>query len=247
MKRFFALLAALVIAVSSFAQTDTTRVLLVGNSFTYYNDSYDMLAKIARSNGHVLDIVHSCLPGYSFGDHLDSNETTTAILKGGYDFAILQDQSKAPAEYAKDPQGKMLNRIHFITMCNRVFGWSPFCKIIAENTWAYPMGNWGGFGSENEFNLFLENGTRLYSEAIMGTVSPIGQAFTAVRKSGKLIDLLDKDGQHPSPEGSYLKSCVNYLTIFGGKLDAATDDCGLDPMVAKYLRDTAAKTVKSLK
>lgn len=244
MKRFFViLLTVFAFAVSAFAQSDTTRVLVIGNSFSYYNDSYDMLARIADTNGHVLDVVHSCQPGYSIGDHLNHQATTDAILAGGYDFAIVQDQSRTPANYAKDPKGNAIARMHFITLTNRIFGWSPYAKIVVENTWSYPADNWGGFGSEQEFNYFLENGTRLYSEVVLGKVSPVGQAFSAVRKARRDISLLDEDQTHPSAAGSYLKSCVNYLTIFGGKFEMFTDDCGLDPMVAKYLRTVATNVV----
>lgn len=245
MKRLISIVFSLAIASSAlWAQNDTTKVLLIGNSFTYGNNSWDMLEQIAKSNGKLISIEHSCQPGYAFADHLGCQATTDAILKGGYDFAILQDQSQTPAKYAKDPIGNSKFRSNFITLTNRIFGWSPAVKIIVECSWAYPAEYWGGFGSESEFNYFLQNGTRLYSEVVLGKVSPVGRAFSDIRATRPEIELLDSDGQHPSLAGTYLKCCVNYLVLFGGNFDIFTENCGLDPMVAKNLRAAALKAVQ---
>lgn len=223
----------------------TVRILMVGNSFTFCNDSWDMLARICKSENKEVEIVHATKPGYTFGDHLNSDETTEAILKGDYDFAILQDQSQAPARYALDPKGNVMSRNNFITMTNRIFGWSPYAKIIVEETWAYVGDKFGGFASMTEFDNYLQNGTRLYAEVIRGKVSPTGTAFATVRSERPDIKLYAEDEKHPSAYGSYLKSLVEYLTIFGGKFTGFTDSCGLDPEICKYLKTAAKKAVDS--
>lgn len=227
------------------AEDNTVRILMIGNSFTFYNDSWDMLAKICSSENKEVEIVHATMPGYTFGDHLKCDETTQAILLGDYDFAILQDQSQTPAKYALDPKGNFMSRNNFITMTNRIFGWSPYAKIIVEETWAYVGDKFGGFTSMTEFDNYLQNGARLYAEVIRGKVSPTGTAFATVRNERPDIKLYTEDEKHPSAYGSYLKSLVDYLTIFGGKFTGFTDSCGLDPEICKYLKTVAKKTVDS--
>lgn len=234
-------------AKANIPATDTTKVLLIGNSFTYCNDSWDMLYEIAKSEGHAMNIIHATKGGYSFADHLKDDQTTQAILKGDYDFAILQDQSQTPAKYALDPKGNYGYRNNFITMTNRIFGWSPYAKIVVEQTWAYIGDKFGGFQSMTEFDNYLENGARLYAEVIRGLVSPVGSAFAIARSERPDINLYADDNIHPSKEGTYLKSCVNYLTIFGGKFSAFATSCDIDPEVAKYLRTAAKKAVDSNK
>ena len=223
------------------SEKKATRVLMIGNSFTFNNNSWDMLAQIAQSEGHELEIVHVAEPGFSFADHLESDATTQAILKGDYDFAILQDQSQTPAQYALNPKGNAAFRNNFITMTNRVFGWSPYATIIMEETWAYVGNKFGGFSSMTEFDNYLQNGARLYAEVIRGKVSPAGQAFAIVRNERPDIDLYADDNIHPSAFGSYLKSCVEYLTLFDGKFTSFTSNCGLDNETCKYLRTAAKK------
>lgn len=227
--------------------SDATNILLIGNSFTYCNDSWDVLAEIAASEGHAMKVTHATKGGYAFADHLNDEQTTQAILKGGYDFAILQDQSQTPAKYALNPSGNREFRNNFITMTNRVFGWSPYAKIIVEQTWAYQGDKFGGFQSMTEFDNYLQNGARLYAEIINGLLSPVGAAFTIVRSERPDINLYADDNIHPSKNGTYLKSCVNYLTIFGGKFTSSASSCDIDPEVAKYLRGVAKKAVDANK
>ena len=60
------IILAISIALSAFtmhAQVDTTRVLCIGNSFTYFYDSHLKLAEIALSQGHYIDMTavdHIC-------------------------------------------------------------------------------------------------------------------------------------------------------------------------------------------
>lgn len=223
------------------AENNVKRVLMIGNSFTFYNNSWDMLAQIAQSEGHELEIVHAAEPGFAFADHMASDATTQAILQGNYDFAILQDQSQTPAQYALNPKGNASFRNNFITMTNRVFGWSPYATIIVEETWAYVGRKFGGFSSMTEFDNYLQNGARLYAEVIRGKVSYAGQAFAIVRSERPDINLYAEDNIHPSAYGSYLKSCSDYLTLFDGKFSAFTSNCGLDEEVCKYLRTAAKK------
>ena len=51
--------------------------------------------------------------------------------------------------------------------------------------------------------------------------------------------LYSPDGYHQSPYGSYLKSCVNYLLLFGEPFGENTSDCGLEKERAAALRNIA--------
>ena len=76
------------------------RVLCIGNSFTYYNDSHLWLCEIAKSEGHALSATSVTVGGYSLCRHLIHDKTQSAILDGVYDFVLLQDQSQTPARCA---------------------------------------------------------------------------------------------------------------------------------------------------
>lgn len=73
-----------------------------------------------------------------------------------------------------------------------------------------------------------------------------GQALLRVVKadgSRPDINLFAADNKHQNLLGSYLKSCVNYLTIFGEPFGDKPADCGIDHGVAEYLRTVAERVV----
>jgi hypothetical protein len=74
-------------------------------------------------------------------------------------------------------------------------------------------------------------------------ISPIADAFDLVRKERPDINLYHTDNYHQSNEGSYLKSCVNYLMLFGEPFGDNPADCLIDKDVARFLRSVAERVV----
>ena len=72
-------------------------------------------------------------------------------------------------------------------------------------------------------------------------VSNIVKAFSIVRKERADINLFAADERHQNLLGSYLKSCVNYLTLFGEPFGENPADCGVEPELARYLRSVAER------
>ena len=117
---------------------------------------------------------------------------------------------------------------------------SPACRIILENTWAYSKSSYMGYGSYESFDEMLRKGCSQIALAIGAEISPIGYAFEAARKNHTDIKCLHTDSHHPSVSGIYLKSCVNYLSIFGSeRFDEPAEDGELSSDVASRLRETA--------
>jgi hypothetical protein len=121
---------------------------------------------------------------------------------------------------------------------------SPECKAVVENTWAYWKYDFGSFKSLDDFDKNGKKGARILAKAVGNAeVSPIGQAFRIVRAERPDINLYHTDKHHQSVLGSYLKSCVNYLVLYGEPFGASASDCLLDPETAAYLRSVAERVV----
>lgn len=216
------------------------RVLCIGNSFTYYNGCDAMLADIAASQGLRLQIGKHLKGSQTLGMHLKLENTLKAIEAGGYDFALLQEQSITPAKYSRD--GYLQTYDDLKSMIRLIKTYSPDAVIILERTWSYPGSQAGGFGTMEDLDRHLERGTKKMARKAHIRRSPIGNAFNAVRKERPDIVLLDPDEVHQSPEGAYLKACVNYLVITGKAFEGDVDCCGIEPQIAEYLRSVAEKT-----
>ena len=105
MKKCILVVALSLSALFMHAQVDTTRVLCVGNSFTYYFDSHLKLAEIALSQGHYIDMTAAYVGGYTFNMHLNDLKTISAIeqFTSPYDCVFLQNQLRI-CIYAIRPQ-----------------------------------------------------------------------------------------------------------------------------------------------
>jgi hypothetical protein len=235
------------VQVSDFGTTppkDTLKVLCIGNSFTYYLGCPAILKEIAWKEGHYVDMASSLKGGWSMGQHLSLETTNDLVAEGGYDYVFLQDQSQAAARVGKDRK-KYDNLIRNIAaMAAKVRTNSEDCKAVVEYTWAYAKNDYGSFGSLEAFDKYGKKGARIMAKAVGNAeVSPIAEAFAIVRKERPDINLYHTDNHHQSLYGSYLKSCVNYLVIFGEPFGDSPSDYLVEPEIAAYLRSVAEKTV----
>lgn len=257
MKRFFSLIALLVVcatgSVSAAAvadsqaadrhDNDTLSVLCIGNSFTFFFDSEKRLEEIAASEGHGLKAQALTVGGYTFHRHLIDDKTMGPLVYNQYDLVFLQDQSRTPALYGEDPKCCRLVAEDARELAERVRIYSPHARVWIEQTWSYENGNYGGFGSFERFDQLLKKGARLMAKKAHTEVSPIGDAFAIVRAERPDINLYYPDNKHQSELGTYLKSCVNYLLIYGQPFSANTTSCGYDAEKCNYLRKVAERVV----
>lgn len=237
---------------------DTLNILCIGNSFTYFSASPVLLKEIAWNEGHLLRMKASLKGGQTFGRYMGLPLSRYAMSLGKFDAAFLQDQSQAAAAFSRDSASCSYVNADFQRVVTNVLARSPKCRIFLEDTWAYEAGDFGGFGSMENFDALMADGTsrlvRNAEESFPGHefgISPLAGAFDIVRNGNSGIDLYCGDRKHPSIYGAYLKACVNYLMIFGGKFQSVPDparktsvDCGLPHDKAEYLRHVAEQAME---
>ena len=250
MKRLISLLLVLAVASgAAWAQKfalpeggyDGRRVLLVGNSFTYFHDCDSMLLQISRSQGLSLRLGEYLKGGQTFGQHLNLPKTSEAIAAGSYRFAFIQDQSSNAARYSRDKRKDVLENTKELK--RRILQASPDCQVILERTWSYEGADAGGFGTAANLDKHLEKGAAEIARKADVWMSPIGIGFNTVRAERPDINLFEPDRKHQSAAGSYLKCCINYLVITGKPFTDTVATCGVDPEVAAYLQKVAERTV----
>ena len=234
---------------------DVTRVLFIGNSYTYYNHYPMMLKEIAWHEGHELECGYYTHGGYTMKQHLADHVSRQAVEEGGYDYAFLQDQSLHSLRIGTDVDKDVVG--YMGKMVASVKKHSPNAKCIIELTWGRRDGNNTTRGKKLEDlvngypqfftsyevmqKVITENNIAMAQQLGVG-LSPVGLAWEIVRRERPEIELYVKDGSHPSYAGSYLAAAVGYLTLFKEPFKADTP-VRLDPEVAKYLRSVAERVV----
>ena len=235
--------------------SDTTRILFIGNSYTYCNLYPMQLKELAWHEGHYLDCALYFHGGYTMKQHLADHISRETVEQGGFEYAFLQDQSLNSLRIGtvadKDVVGYMGK------MVARVKENSPKAKCIVEMTWGRRNGNDTTkskalqdiktthpeyFESYEAMQRVITTNTTAMAQKLGMELSPVGIAWEIVRRERPDIELYVKDGSHPSDAGSYLAAAVGYLTLFKEPFKADTP-IRLKPEVAKYLRSVAERVV----
>jgi hypothetical protein len=191
-------------------ESRTTRVLFIGNSYTYFNDLPEIFAKLAEA-GHQgrVDARMSAPGGWRLKDHWEKGAARKLLDDEHWDFVVLQDQSRLGTSYWVNGKDHVWDDSRFRPYAEK---WAAaihdkHATPVLFLTWA------GKDAPEDQATLNFA-----YVRAAKDTgsvVAPVGMAWDAVRHEHPLLNLFYEGyGSHPSPAGSYLAACVFYAAIF---------------------------------
>lgn len=247
MKQFVLLCCLLVLAsgcvpgadCSGGGQDSCTRVLFVGNSYTFVNDLPGMFARLARSGGHAVQTGMAAQGGWRLADHVNSPDTLDKIKSAKWDYIVLQEQSQIPAsEQARSAQMYPAAR----ALVSRVQ--QSGARPIFFMTWAHRAG-WpeNGLNSCEDMQSQIDYGYLGIARELGAPLAPVGVAWSTIRLQNPELDLWQADGSHPTTQGSYLAACVFYAVIFRQGPEGLTYRAGLTEAAAKVLQAAAASIV----
>lgn len=115
-----------------------TRILFVGNSFTFVNDLPHQLVSIASSLGKTVVVDNSTIGGCTaFAQRAENDNRTAALLeKNEYDFIVLQTYSILPTV-------QQARATYYAPAVASFRAKKKSAKIVAYLTWGYRDGNDG--------------------------------------------------------------------------------------------------------
>ncbi len=184
-----------------------TRILFLGNSFTFVND----LPGIVGSFGGA----GTSTTFWGFGAATFQTLSKSYPPGGDYDVVVLQEQSMF---LAMDPAFYKQNSVPWaIALAGQVRA----KRIVLLETWAYQNGNPSFVTGLND--TYAKMQARLKSgyeytaaQLVAGGFKNVSIAYAGEAWSRALrYKLWQKDGQHPRLPGSYLAACVVYRAIYG--------------------------------
>jgi hypothetical protein len=203
----------LLLCIASYSQAPTPkpiRILFIGNSYTYFNNLPDVIAKLADA-GHQkkVEFVMQAPGGWRLKDHWDRGDLRKALQNQKWDYVVLQDQSQLGDNHVVDGKPRITTDENFhpsaveIAKAIRDAGAIPVFYL----TWAKK--------SVPEDQAMIDNAYFRAAKETKSIVAPVGIAWTDVRTKDPSIQLYIADGSHPTSAGTYLAACVFYATIFG--------------------------------
>ena len=196
-------LIALLLAVPAYGAD--LRILFIGNSLTYSNDLPSMVRRIGELDGRKIETVMVAAPNYSLEDHLVSQRSRRALVRGGkWDVVVLQ---QGPSSL--DESRRMLVRDSA-----RVRHLLPDATKVAILTVWPDERRIGAFGRVIESH-------RIAAESIDGILIPAGEAWYRIVKDGGGQMLYSNDGFHPTLAATYMVALATYRTLIGKLPDSA--------------------------
>lgn len=198
------------------------RILMVGNSHTYYNQMPAMLKAICREDGIHAYIEYYAISGHSLyqwaypynlsgSDKMKSKKLFRALQTKNWDYIVLQGNTKEMfSGSAKTDQAvkKLLSLLK-----------SKKTQVIFYQTWAMQKGHadYASGTSVKEYqNRIIANYNNLANK-FHGAAAPAGVAFRRAESLLPQLSLYISDKKHATKEGSYLAACVLYSTMFRSK------------------------------
>jgi hypothetical protein len=259
--RIVLIFAALLVAGAALAQTapkvkslnpPPKTLLLVGNSFFYFNDSMHrfvgglVAAGMPELRGHYRatsvtisgsglnwhDMDAYLRPGSGMGSYsfVGDNQVVFNKFDRAFDGVIMMDCSQCPIHpQLKDTFHEYVRKDSEIA---RKRGVTP----ILFMSWAYQ--------DKPEMTAQLAEQYTIAGNANDALVIPAGLAFARAIAKNPSLNLYNHDKRHPSLAGTYLGAATIYASVFGKSPAGLKYSGGLDEKLAAFLQETAWEAVR---
>lgn len=222
-----------------FTASTCTRILFIGNSYTYVNDLPTTFADLAWSGGHRTETESLAAGGETLAQHAADSATATMLASKQWSTVILQEQSEIPS-VASYRQGEMYPAARQLVATTREAGAKPLLFL----TWAHQAG-WPQEALPDYVSMqaAVDAGYLGIASLLDVPIAPVGDAWRMVITEQSSPSLWQADGVHPTTAGTYLAACVFYASIFRQNPVGLRYHDGLSDAGAMTLQRAAASTV----
>ncbi len=252
MLKFLTVFISFVFAVSSYSDNtkNISSIMLIGNSFFYYNNSlhnhlgdlYDADPDLDTPRRRSITINGSSLSWHDVESYLSNEEIGSFTIdsdtntyepyeKQDIDIVIMMDCSLCPINDERKESFHEYVKKHSETIRSK--GIEP----ILFMTWPYK--------NKPEMQQKLEKEFFKASELNNIRMIPAGQAFLYINQNFPNINLYTEDLRHPSKEGTYLASLMVFTFLSNKSPIGNTYIIDLEPDVAEILQKVAWMTYKN--
>lgn len=228
---------------------DTTKVLFIGNSFTYVENMPDLFRNIADSAGYKVKIQMYAPGGISVGDisqgtqaHMNNPLVYDNIRSDKWDYVVLQDnQGRFVLDYGQFSSTSLVIQGHK-QIRDSVLKNNPCAKMIWFEGWGLKNGMppYGNTGIEMIERIAANY--HFMNDSLKQAISPIGGAWKNLIINNPAIDPWSSDETHQSLAGSFLTASVIYSTIFRDNPVYSQANGGLASNIALILKQIAWQT-----
>mgnify|MGYP000878516235 CR=1 FL=1 len=193
----------------------TTRILFVGNSYTYRNNMPKIFEEIALSKGEDVRVSQVTRGKYTFYLHAKRKKLYRALHNEDWDVIILQGSSR---DMLRDSvRFKKRTYPALDKMLGMIQQTQKHAKVYFYMTWPYRKGDpkTPRFSDPDSMLKAVATGYGNLRDRYQVPVIPVGKVWRNYAVAHPDTELYLKDNSHPTYEGSYLVACTMYAAIFG--------------------------------
>jgi hypothetical protein len=214
-------------------------VLFIGNSFTIVNNFPAMFAKLANAGNHAVETGIVAKGGGTLADYAASTEITTALSSAKWDVVVLQEQSEIPS-IGRLRQIQMYPAARQLVRLVHHAGAQPMFFITWAHREGWPQNGLIGYAS---MQSAIDQGYLVIARELHVAVAPVGEAWSAALSQEARSGLWQRDGEHPTINGTYLAACVFYAAVFRESPTGLQYHAGLPSRDATKLQTIASKVI----
>lgn len=219
--------------------TDTTRVLFIGNSYIYYNNLPRLFTAVAASKGKPVVaemVVHG---GARLNEHAANKQLAKHIAEGDWDYVVLQEQSTIAGKIV---DGRLQNSdvvgFHKAASSLHEVITAAGAQTVFHLTWARAHAP----GMQQDLNQAYY----AIAKQLNAQLSPIGKTWAMAKQMMSSTNLYQEDESHPSPAGSYLSAVTLFTTLFNESLTSATAKITGHPVEEGLVNTSRTETLVDL-
>jgi hypothetical protein len=206
---------------------EVEKVLFVGNSFTYYNNSlhnhYRHFRNAENAGESYGDVRVMAISGSSLAQHASGLQQSLAT--DDWDVVVLQGYSNGPITRGHAESFRQSAREYAADI--RADGGEP----VFFMTWAYT--------GRPEMTQRLDDAYTSIGKELNAMVVPVGRAFASALQKRPDLPLVVGDLKHPTLAGTYLATCTFYAALHGKTPVGGAYTAGLSDADARFLQQIA--------
>ena len=221
-------------ACSPLNRQPCTRILFVGNSYTYVNDLPTVFRHLARAAGENIETAMVANGGETLAQHVSSADALATL-----DGSTLAVRRAPGAE--RDSLDRILPRERVLpgrAQPRRQRPADGATPVLLE-TWAHETG-WSDYALDyGSMQAALDQGYSTIAGQLGVALAPAGQAWQTALRIDPSITLWQADGSHPTLAGTYLAACVLFTRVFGRSPVGNPDSEGLPAGLVQMLQQAS--------
>jgi tetratricopeptide (TPR) repeat protein len=239
--KYGAILLLILISQLSFStplqveQGKPTRILFIGNSYSYHNSLSQLVKGLAREKFPNREIETKLISdgGITLKGHWEDTNALDEIRTGEWDFVILQEQSLLGSALVIESKNHFNKPDTFFEYAKK---FDSEIKLSGAQTVFFMTWSRKDNPEQQKYLTYAYMTMAMELDAL---IAPVGLVWNKERDN-KMYDLYNRDGSHPSAHGSYLAATTIFATIF------KTDPAGIAGKISGYQLSSRGQRAKEI-